>query len=141
MTKVKNGAIFKCCKQTEECFLTNRLSRKALLKITICCSFSFSSSLFFQEGRVKGKRLTKIVILSHAFLLDPTNIPIFCLFRNMLISKTCKNVILYSIPQLQSFYQAYDNYKQNINYNVKEYTGKSISIIKFLVALCVLLLD
>ena len=35
-----------------------------------CCSFSFSSSLFFQEGREKGKILTKVVVKSHAFLLD-----------------------------------------------------------------------
>ena len=35
-----------------------------------CYSFSFYSSLFFKEGREKGKRITKVMILSHAFLLD-----------------------------------------------------------------------
>ena len=35
-----------------------------------CYSFSFSTSLFL-NGREKGKRMTKVVILSHAFLLDP----------------------------------------------------------------------
>jgi hypothetical protein len=32
--------------------------------------FSFPSSLFFWEGREKGKRITKVVVKSHAFLLD-----------------------------------------------------------------------
>ena len=35
-----------------------------------CYSFPFSSSLFFQEGRKKGKIITKVVVKSHAFLLD-----------------------------------------------------------------------
>ena len=36
-----------------------------------CYSFSFSSSLFFEEGREKGKTIIKVVVKSHAFLLDP----------------------------------------------------------------------
>ena len=35
-----------------------------------CYLFSFYSSLCFKEGREKGKRISKVVILSHAFLLD-----------------------------------------------------------------------
>ena len=35
-----------------------------------CYSFSFSSYLFFWEGREKWKRITKVVFKSHAFLLD-----------------------------------------------------------------------
>ena len=35
-----------------------------------CYSFSFSSSLFFYGGREKEKRITKVVVKSHAFLLD-----------------------------------------------------------------------
>ena len=48
-------------------------TRKAWLKNpNFCYSFSFSSSLFFKdkEKREKGKRITKAVILNHAFLLD-----------------------------------------------------------------------
>ena len=37
-------------------------------------SFSFSPFLFFYEEREKGKRITKVVVKSHAFLLDPQNI-------------------------------------------------------------------
>ena len=37
--------------------------------------FSFSSSLFFWEGREKGKWITKVVVKSHAFLLDPIVLP------------------------------------------------------------------
>ena len=49
-----------------------RSSRKAGLKITIFVSysFSFSSTLFFRR---EEKRITKVVILSHAFLLDLQN--------------------------------------------------------------------
>ena len=35
-----------------------------------CYSFSFSSFLYFKEGREKGKRRTKLVVKSNAFLLD-----------------------------------------------------------------------
>ena len=35
-----------------------------------CYSFTFSSSIYFQEGREKEKRITKVVVKSHAFLLD-----------------------------------------------------------------------
>ena len=46
-------------------------SRKARPLNTIFAnSFSFSSSLFFKEGREKGKRITKVAVRSHAFLLD-----------------------------------------------------------------------
>ena len=34
----------------------------------LCYSFFFS--FFFQEGREKGKRITDVVVKSHAFLLD-----------------------------------------------------------------------
>ena len=34
-----------------------------------CYSFSFSSSLFFKEGREKGKIITKLMVKIHAFLL------------------------------------------------------------------------
>ena len=36
----------------------------------LCYSFSFTSSVFFQEGRKKGKRMTKVVVKGHSFLLD-----------------------------------------------------------------------
>ena len=50
-----------------------RSSRKAWPLITISTnSFSFSSSLVFWEGREKEKRITKVVIKSHAFMLDRT---------------------------------------------------------------------
>ena len=35
-----------------------------------CYLFSFSSSLFYKEGEERGKRITKVVVKSHAFLLD-----------------------------------------------------------------------
>ena len=38
----------------------------------LCYSISFSSSLFFKEGREKGNRITKVVVKSHSFLLDPS---------------------------------------------------------------------
>ena len=40
--------------------------------MTLDHEFSFSSSLFFYEGREKGKRITKVVVKSYAFLLDHT---------------------------------------------------------------------
>jgi hypothetical protein len=40
-----------------------------------CYSFSFTSSLFFSEGREKGKRINKAVAKSHAFLLDQKTAP------------------------------------------------------------------
>ena len=36
----------------------------------ICYPFSFSSSLFFEEGKEKDKWITKVVAKSHAILLD-----------------------------------------------------------------------
>ena len=45
-------------------------SRKAIPLITIFAnSFSFSSSLFFRMEE-KGKRIIKVVVKSHAFLID-----------------------------------------------------------------------
>ena len=46
-------------------------SRKAWLKITTLVIFPLFSSLRKKEGRRKGEWITKIVIFSNAFLLDP----------------------------------------------------------------------
>ena len=35
-----------------------------------CYSFLFSSSLFLKKGREKGKKITKVVVKSHPFLLN-----------------------------------------------------------------------
>ena len=49
----------------------NVIEQKGMtLNQNFCYSFSFSSSIFFQDGRENGNRITKVVILNHAFLLD-----------------------------------------------------------------------
>ena len=50
-------------------FGQNRAERHDL-KSRFLLFILLSSSLFFWEGREKGKRITKVLILSHAFLLD-----------------------------------------------------------------------
>ena len=57
-----------------------------------CCSVSFSSSLFY-EGRKKGKTIIKVVVKSHAFLLDLFGMNCFSTFNKMhiLLDYVCKN--------------------------------------------------
>ena len=48
-----------------------RIEQKGMtFDLDFCSSFSFSSFLFFKEGRDNRKRITKVVVKSHAFLLD-----------------------------------------------------------------------
>ena len=46
------------------------IEQKGMITV-FCYSFSFPSSLFFKEGREKGKRIIKVLVKSHAFLLVP----------------------------------------------------------------------
>ena len=51
--------------------ISNRIEQKGLtFDHDFCYSFSFSFPLIFKEGRKKGKKITKVVVKSHAFLLD-----------------------------------------------------------------------
>ena len=67
--------------------------------------FSFSSSLFYSEGREKGKIITKVVVKSHAFLLDrpverTENINLyFCDKKRLLsVSSQCKLKLVFFPP-------------------------------------------
>ena len=48
-----------------------------------CYSCSFSSFLFFKEGREKRKRITKVVVKIHAFLLDHMEYIFVFFFQNL----------------------------------------------------------